>query len=140
MLDTLAHDLRYALRSLRRTPTFTAVAIIVVALGAGAVTTIFSGASALVLRPIPGVRDPGRVMDILRTDAHGRGSMSPSYPFYSHLRDETRTLSGVAAWTMMPLTVSTGGQGTAATADLVSANYFGVLGVRPQLGRFFVAE
>ena len=140
MLDTLTHDLRYALRSLRRTPTFTAVAIIVVALGAGAVTTIFSGASALVLRPIPGVRDPGRVVDILRTDARGHGSMSPSYPFYTHLRDETRTLSGIAAWTMMPLTVSTGAQGTAATADVVSANYFQVLGVRPQLGRFFVAE
>jgi predicted permease len=139
MLDTLLYDLRYAIRSLGRTPTFTAVAIIVVALGTGAVTTIFSGASALVLRPIPGVRDPGRVVDILRVEARGRGSMSPSYPFFEHLRDETRTMSGIAAWTMMPLTLSTGGQGTAVSANVTSANYFDVLAVRPELGRFFVA-
>ncbi len=141
MFETLVHDLRYTLRMLRKSPTFTAVAILVIALGSGAVTTIFSGASALLLRPLPGADRPARLVDIGRTDTHqGNSYLSPSYPFYTHARDESHTLSGVAAWTQMQLTVSTGEQGTSAFANLVSANYFGVMGVRPAMGRFFVPD
>ncbi len=141
MLETLLHDLRYTGRMLRKSPSFTIVAMLVIALGSGAVTTIFSAASALVLRPIPGVAQPGRLVDIARTEPRGgRAYSSPSYPFYTHVRDESRTLSGVAAWTIVQLTVSTGNQGTATFANMVSANYFTVLGVRPALGRFFVPD
>jgi len=141
MLETLVYDLRYTVRMLLKTPTFTIVAMLVVALGSGAVTTIFSAASALVLRPIPGVVDPGRVVDIGRTETRGDHSFgSPSYPYYTHLRDESRLMRGVAAWTFMQLTVSTGSQGTTTFANMVSANYFNVLGVRPALGRFFTPD
>ncbi|MEO7355790.1 MAG: ABC transporter permease, partial [Gemmatimonadales bacterium] len=140
MFETLRYDLRHTFRMLRKSPTFTVVAILVIALGSGAVTTIFSAANALILRPLPQVTDPARVFDITRTEDHGNGSMSPSYPFYTHIRDEARKFDGIAAWAMMQVTLSTGAQGTATFANMVSANYFTVLGVRPQLGRFFVAE
>ena len=137
MLDAFWQDLRYAVRMLRKSPTFTLVAVAVIALGSGAVTTIFSAANATLLRPIPGVVDPHRLVDIARTMESGRGSLTPSYPFYGHLRDESRTLNGVAAWTFVSLTVSTGAEGTAAFGTMVSNTYFSVLGVRPALGRFF---
>jgi predicted permease len=140
MLETLLSDLRYTVRMLLKTPTFSVVAMLVVALGSGAVTTIFSAASALVLRPIPGVVDPGRVMDIGRTETRGDHSFVSSYPYYTHLRDESRLTRGVAAWSFMQLTVSTGSQGTTTFANMVSANYFNVLGIRPALGRFFTPD
>jgi predicted permease len=140
MLETIVNDVRLTLRMLRKTPAFTAVAILVIALGSGAVTTIFSAANALVLRPLPGVREPRDVVDIGRTTENGRGSLTPSYPFYRNIRDENRTFDGVAAWTILSLTVSTGAEGTTAFGNMVSGNYFNLLGVRPALGRFFSTE
>jgi predicted permease len=137
MLANILTDLRYALRMLRKSPAFTVVAILVIALGSGAVTTIFSAANAVILRPIPGAADPGQLVEIGRTQGDGHGSLTPSYPFYSHVRDESHALRGVAAWDLIPLTVSTGAEGTSALGNLASANYFEVLGVRPALGRFF---
>ena len=140
MLETLAHDLRFTLRLLRKSPTFTLVAVAVIAIGSGAVTTIFSAANAVILRPLPGVERPRRLVDIARVQGDGRGSLTPSYPFYEHVRDESHTLTGIAAWTMVPLTVSTGAEGTSAFANMVSGNYFDVLGVRPAIGRFFAGD
>jgi predicted permease len=140
MLETLLQDLRYAGRLLRKSPTFTCIAVLVIALGSGAVTTIFSAANAMVLRPLPAVAQPAQLVDISRTEAHGRGTLTPSYPFYTHVRDESHTMRGIAAWAVIQLTVSTGAEGTAAFANLASANYFGVLGVRPALGRFFAPD
>ena len=140
MLETLLLDLRYTVRMLRKSPSFAIVAVLVIALGSGAVTTIFSAASALVLRPLPVVREPRHVVSVDRTDGQGRSHMSPSYPFFTHVRDESRTMSGVAAFAFTQLTVSTGAQGTTTFANMVSANYFDVLGVRPALGRFFVPD
>ncbi len=142
MFETVLQDIRYALRMLRKTPTFTIVAILVIALGSGAVTTIFSAANALLLRPIPGVADPGRLVNISRAEGgpDGRAAQSASYPLYADLANGTRTMSGVAAWSVMPLTVSNGGQGTSTFANIVSGSYFSVLGVRPELGRFFTAN
>ncbi|HEY4320224.1 MAG TPA: ABC transporter permease [Gemmatimonadales bacterium] len=141
MFETMLHDLRYTGRMLRKSPAFTIIAMLVIALGSGAVTTIFSAASALLFRPLPGARDPGRLVDIARTDTdHSRSYITPSYPFYTHLRDESHQLHGVAAWTFIQLTVSTGAQGTTTFGNLVSANYFSVIGVRPALGRFFTPD
>ena len=63
-----------------------------------------------------------------------------SYAFYSYLRDRTRTLAGTAAWGRVTLTITAGGQSTIVFANLVSGNYFDLLGVRPALGRFFAAD
>lgn len=140
MFASLTQDLRYALRMLRKSPVFTIVAVTVIAVGTGAVTTIFSAANSIVLRPIPGADAPAQLVDILRTREQGGGSLSASYPYYLKLRDGTRSMSGVAAWGMMPLTMSAGTEAVSGLGNIVSGNYFTVLGVKPALGRFFAAD
>jgi len=141
MLQTLGSDVRYAARMLRKSPAFTLVAALVIALGSGAVATIFSAMNAMMLRPLPGATDAGRLVRVERVRRDGTGgSASASYPYYDYLRTRARTLSGVIAWTKVPLTLSAGGEGAATYGNLVSGDFFAVLGVRPALGRFFLAE
>jgi predicted permease len=139
MLTAIAQDARYAFRIFRRNPLFALVAASVVALGTGAVSTIFSVANAVVLRPVPGVSRPSELVSIDRTRVNG-GSLSASYPYFEHLEQRSHTMSGIAAWSLVPLTISTGGDATLASADLVTGNYFGVLGAKPAFGRFFSAS
>jgi predicted permease len=140
MLATLMSDLRFAGRMLRKSPVFTVVAVLVISIGTGAVTTIFSAMNAVVLRPLPGAADATRLVGLQRTRAEGRGSLSASYGFYEHLRDRSRTLGGVAAWSKADLSIAAGGEGHAAAGNIVTGNYFSVLGVRPALGRFFLPD
>jgi predicted permease len=91
----------------------------------------------MVLRPVPGARDASSLVDVSRTRPEGGGTLSASYPYYEYLASGAQSLDGLAAWGMMLLTVSTGGQGVSALGNAVSGNYFGVLGVQPALGRFF---
>ncbi|HVS01774.1 MAG TPA: ABC transporter permease, partial [Thermoanaerobaculia bacterium] len=86
LLDTVGRDARLAARTLRKTPLVTLVAVLVIALGTGAVTTIFSAVNALLLRPLPGAAEPERLVDVERTQADGSGSLSASHPYYQHLR------------------------------------------------------
>lgn len=138
MLDTLGADLRLAGRMLRKSPTFTIVAAACIAVGSGAVTTIFSAMNALVLRPLAGTRDGGRMVRIERTRPGSRDRVAVSYPYYEQLRNRTRTLTGVVAWSKVALTLRRGDEaGVAVYGSLVSGNMFTVLGVRPALGRFF---
>ena len=138
MFAKLMQDLAYSARVLRKSPLFTVTAVLVIALGAGAVTTIYSAANAILLRPIPGVRDPGSLVDIVRTQGDGQNTLSASYPFVKDLQANVHTLSGLAAWANAELSVAVGATHVAATSNLVTANYFDVLGVTPELGRFFV--
>ena len=140
MLATLVADLRFAWRTLRKTPVFTLVAVLVIALGCGAVTTIFSAMNALLLRPLAGTSEPARLVRIEPTQRGDDGVLSISYPSYEYLRDRTRTLDGVVAWSKAPLTIATGVGATTVHGSVVSGDYFAVLGVRPALGRFFLPE
>src|SRR4029079_168028 len=138
MLQTLIHDLRFTGRIFRKNPVITAVAVIIIALGTGAVSTIFSVANAIVLRPLPAVSDGSTVAIIQRTQPTG-GSLSASYPYYKHIAANSRTMQ-IVAWSMIQLTMSTGGEGVSALGNIVSGNYFDVLAVRPAIGRFFSAD
>ncbi|MEO6527055.1 MAG: ABC transporter permease [Gemmatimonadaceae bacterium] len=146
MLQTILSDFRFAVRMLRKNPAFTIIAVFVITLGTGAVTTIFSAANAIAFRPLPGVSNVGELVEVHRTLAGGTGSGVgsdwASYPYYRYLRDGagTRTAADVAAWAMLPLTISTGNEGVASQGTMVSGNYFSVLGARPALGRFFAAD
>ncbi|AHG93676.1 permease (plasmid) [Gemmatirosa kalamazoonensis] len=142
MLQTLARDLRFAGRMLRKTPVFTAIAVLVIALGTGAVTTIFSVANAVALRPLPGVSNADAVVEVHRALPDGTGDNWVSYPLYRFLRDgaATRPMADLAAWSFMPLTIDAGEESVAAQGAIVTGNYFGALGVRPALGRFFTPD
>ena len=140
-MDSVIQDVRYALRALRRSLAFTVVAVAAIAIGAGAVTTIFSAVDALLLSPVPGVGDPERVVSLGRTEG-GAGWRSFSYPLYRNLRDRARSLDGAAAFSLAPAVFSrtSSGEGEQVVAQLVSGNYFDVLRAHPAVGRFFTAE
>jgi predicted permease len=140
VISSLVTDVRYAMRMLRRSPIFSIVVVLVISLGVGAVTTIFSAANAFLFKPLPGVADPTRLVGIDRIESVGDGGSQASYPYYLLLRDRTRTLSGVAAWSKTDLTIATRETGHSVYGNLVSGNFFSVLGVRPALGRFFLPE
>src|SRR6185503_14867755 len=135
VLTTSLSDLRFAARVLRKSPVFTAVVVLVVSLGSGAVTTLFSALNALVLRPVPGVADADRLVTLAPVRSDGLLLQQGSFAEYSHLRSRTQTLDDVAAWGKVTLTLSSGQEGTIVAANMVSGNYFDMLGVPPTLGR-----
>ena len=135
-----AADLRFAVRMLRKNPLFTFVVVFVIALGCGGVTTIFSAMNAIVLRPLPGIADPSRLVTVRPARRDGWVGEQGSYGLYAYLREYSRTLEHVAAWGRASLTIAADGQGTAVAGNLVSANYFEALGLRPAAGRFFAPD
>jgi predicted permease len=139
-VTTFVADTRYAFRMLRRTPVFTFVIVLVISLGTGAVTTIFSAANALLLKPIAGAADGAQLIQIDRISKDASEGEQASFRLYEYMRDNNRTLEGVAAWAKADLTISLPTGGVSAYGNVVSANYFSVLGVRPALGRFFLSE
>ena len=130
-------DLRYGVRMLRTHPGFTAVAVVTLALGIGANTAIFSILDKLLIRTLP-VDEPHRLVAFV-SDANGEPGIF-SYPAYANLRDQNNVLSGLVAFVQRPFTVSDGTMTERVTGEIVSGNYFDVLGVRPALGRFFLPE
>ncbi len=135
-MQTTLLDLRYALRLLRQSPLFTLTAALSLAIGIGANTTIFSITSALLLKPLPGLSDPSRLVDIGRTQ-DGRGFDNSSYPNYRDYRQRQKSLTDVYACRLdpQPMSLATGTDAVRIYGSVVSANYFTVLGVRPLLGR-----
>jgi len=133
-------DLRLAGRTLRQTPLFTTIVVLVVALGTGAVSTVFSAMNALVLRPLPAVVDPATLIALQPARRDGVTTEQMGWNRYLLLRDQARSIEGIAAWGRAPFTISSGDAGASVLGNLVSANYFAVLGVQPALGRFFTEE
>ena len=129
MLDSWSLDVRDAVRLVRRSPLFAATAIVSLAIGIGANTTIATVADALLLRAPAGVADPGRLVDIGRT-RDGRGFDNASYPNYLDLRARTTTLADVYAYRFEPQPLSLRVESGAERiyGGLVSTNYFSVLG------------
>lgn len=133
----LRHDVRYALRQLRRSPWFTATATLMLALGICATSTALSWIEGTMLRPVPGARDTGRLVSVMR----GAWNISPpppfSYPDYRDLREANRTFSGILGYHHEWATLTGGDTPQRVYAAQVTGNYFDVLGIRPALGRFF---
>ena len=134
----LRHDTRYALRQLRANPRFAVVAILTLAVGLGAVTTIFGIANAVLLRPLP-FADPDRLVQAWETTPIGQ-DFSVSEPNYLDWRGRVRRLSDIGAFS--PRTPSIRGDAGAERLVGVAATHslFTVLGVTPLLGRTFAAE
>jgi putative ABC transport system permease protein len=143
-MESVWQDLRYGLRSLIRAPIFAASAVLSLGLGVGANTTIFTLLNALFLKPLP-VERPTELVAVSTLDTKNTtqfGNTLPlSYPNLVDLRQSRRTLSGLAGYSApVGLAMSTGGEPEPVFAQLVSGNYFDVLGLRPAAGRFFVPE
>ncbi len=127
---------RVAARTLTKRPAFTAVAVASIALGVGFNTAIFSAANALLLRPVPGVRDPDRVVEVGRT-RRGEGFDTFGYPEFVAFRDHARTLDAVGAWTTRPLSFGGRDGGERVSGMAVSPGYFRALKARAERGRLF---
>jgi len=141
-MDTLLHDLRYALRQLARRPGFTAVAVLTLALGAGANSLLFSVIHAVLLRPLP-YPDPDRIMSVslVPGDKMSERMLGAQVPHWAYLewQDEGRSFSELAAYTQ-PGPVFAKGLAEPLTGALVTSRFFPLLGVQPALGRTFTAE
>ena len=138
MFETVWQDIRYAARSLRRTPAFTAAALITLALGIGANAAIFSLVEAALLRTLP-VAAPEELFFV----AHGlrdQPSTASNYPYFERLHGRTDLFAGVTAYTERSLKVLTGDTVEMTSGQFVSANYHAVLGVPMALGRGITAE
>ena len=145
-MNTLLQDLRFALRQLRKTPGFTVVAVLTLALGIGANTAIFTVVNALLLKMLP-VQDPKQLVVIGDPQvANNRSNGTPqtnnfSYPLYEEIRDRNSVFNGVcAAATDHRVEVETlegSPSGEKVNGRMVSGDYFQVLGVNAAAGRLF---
>ncbi|HLK18165.1 MAG TPA: ABC transporter permease, partial [Bryobacteraceae bacterium] len=139
-MSTLWQDLRFAARVLRKSPGFTFVVVLSLALGIGANTAIFSIVNAYILRPMP-VDDPGRLVALYFTAPRlGNELTGLSYPDLMDYRKQDTGLADIMGSTGIPLSLSTGGESELIWGEVVTGNYFSGLGVHPMLGRGFLPE
>jgi predicted permease len=141
-VSSFTADLRYALRGLRRSPLFSIVAVLSLALGIGANTAIFTLLDQVLLRKLP-VREPDRlVMIYQRANNMGSnmGSRMNSYPLYQDLQQKAEPISDVFCRRIVPASVAVDNQTERVEAEIVSGNYFTSLGVKPALGRVFNSQ
>ncbi len=132
LLEDFAKDVRYAFRTLAKSPGFTTVAVLSLALGIGANALVFSVLNALLLRPLP-VDRPDQLV-FLENKTYGP---SQSFPNYKELRDRNRTFAGLVAYRMSPMELETSTGANRIWGYLATGNCFDLLGVKPALGRFF---
>ncbi len=138
-MQTLWQDLRFGLRMLAKNPGFTVIAVVTLALGIGANTAIFSFVNSLFLRPLP-VADPDRVVRLYAEDSEGRKFDVFSYPNYADLRDHTEAFQELAAHSHATTSLSVGTGAEIVEGEIVSGNYFNLLGVRAAMGRTILPE
>ncbi|MEP6494929.1 MAG: ABC transporter permease [bacterium] len=141
VVDSILQDIRFALRSFRRTPMFTAVTVLTLAVGIGANTAIFSAVDALLLRPLP-FREPERLMSVsLSRPAIGeRGAndeVAWSYPKFEVFRAAQTIFSDLTLWTGSQFTVRATAEAVRVAGEFTDSHYMPTLGVSPMLGRLF---
>jgi putative ABC transport system permease protein len=134
-IEHITADVRYAFRTLRRSPAFTAVVVITLALGIGANTAIFSVVRGVLLKPLPN-RNGDRLL-YLRQSADGPGQANTSFsvPEVHDLRTGVRSLGGIAEYSPWSLTLQGANDAIRIDVGLVTGNYFDVMGLAPVLGR-----
>ena len=135
-------DIRYGLRQLIKHPAFTIIAILTLALGIGANTAIFSVVNAVLLKPLP-FPEPDQLIAVGMTDTRQKGETnlnSLSYPDFFDFRDQNRTLTSMAVYRDRSFALTSEEGATSLHGAKVSAQFFDVLGIKPVMGRAFVAD
>ena len=143
-MSTLLQDLKFGARLLAKTPGFTVIAALSLALGIGANTTIFTLVNAVLLNPLP-VEDPSQLVSVFTTDERNQGTnldfLQTSPMNFKDLRDQNEVFSGMTGHAGLPLNITGGsGQPEQIFGELVTGNYFSVLGARPRIGRGFLPD
>jgi putative ABC transport system permease protein len=143
-IDDLVHDLRYAGRSMRRSPGFAALAVLIMALGIGANTAVFSVVNTVLLKPLP-YRDPDRIVTLSGssiTGGAGRAlSKQPvSIPDFQDWHDQSSSFEAMAYYVSRETSVMPGTTAEYAQATIASPEFFRVFAVEPMVGRVFTAE
>jgi macrolide transport system ATP-binding/permease protein len=138
-IESLWQDLRYGARMLRRNPGFTLIAALTLGLGVGANTAIFSFVNSLFLRPLA-VTNPEQVVRLYAEDSRGRKFDVFSYPNYADLRDRSQTLQALAGHGYTDASVGLGAGAEETPGEVVTGNYFDLLGVSAALGRALLPE
>lgn len=138
-MENLWKDLLYGARLLRKSPAFTLLAVLSLALGMGANTAIFSVVNALLLRPLP-VERPEELVGLYRTIKQEQSFNRFSYPNYVDFRDQNDVFANLSAYYFTPLNLRAGDSGARVYGHLVSGNFFATLGINPLLGRFIAPE
>src|SRR5271166_783513 len=127
---TLLQDLRYGLRVSFKNPAFTLVAVATLAVGIAANTTVFSWIDAVLLHPLPGVANSGELVSFESVTPNGE-FIPTCYPDYREYRDHLNLVSGLAMAQPNPFSVGENDHAERVWGELVSGNYFDVLGVKP---------
>jgi predicted permease len=135
----MLNDFRFAFRTLRRRPTFTAAVVLTLALGIGASSAVFSLLDAALLRPLP-FDDPSRLTFLSGVFGAARDIRGASYPEISDWRSLNRSFTDVAGYDEISLNLGTTGEPRRVEAEMVSAGYFGLLGAAAARGRTFLAD
>src|ERR1700720_1859447 len=138
-MNSFWQDVRYSLRMIAKAPGYAAIAVLTLALGIGANTTIFSWINSTLLNPIPGLASPNEVVAL----SLGRGTDNPfpfTYPDFEAMRDGQQSFVGITAANIAPMSLTGKGKPERVWGMVASANYFDLLGVRPILGRGFLPE
>lgn len=138
-MNDLIRDLRHGARGLLKSPGFTAVAVVTIALGIGVNSTIFSLVNSILLKPLP-VEKSQELVDIYGHSATSSTHDSNSYPNFLDYKAQTETLSGMMAYTNFFANLFVQGRSELIIGEIVSEDYFRVLGVRAALGRSFTPE
>jgi len=140
MISGIYQDIRYSARIARKNPGFSLIVIVTLALGIGANAAMFSLTDRVLLQRLP-VSNPDQLAVLLTRDPAEPESINNfSYPMYTDLRDRNDVFSGVIAQGGAQMNISYGDQNSRVSADLVSGNYFEVLGVRPWAGRLLTQD
>ncbi len=135
-MRTLLRDIRYGFRTLSRNPGFAAVAVLTIAIGIGASTTIFSWMRSLLLNPLPGATQPERVVAIENTAPDGE-PITSSYLDFRDFRDHLRLVNLVTARAGNVFSVGDAPRTVQVWGEMVSGGFFEMLGIEPEAGRFF---
>src|SRR5262245_14609426 len=139
-MGNLIHDLKYGLRMLRKSPGFAAVAIVTMALGIGANTSIFSVVNAVLLNPLP-FPSPERLVALGQTEANDRETLSQfSFRNFADLREQSKVFERLAAYYNNTMTLTGQREAVRLRGVVTTENLFPLLGVRPALGRTFLPE
>jgi predicted permease len=136
-LEDILHDLRYGLRMMARNPGFSAVVVLTLAIGIGTCATVFTWINAVLLEPLGGVADASRLVTVETVTSNGEW-VPNSYPDFIDFRERLRQIEGIAVAHISAFSVGREDHAERVWGEMVSGNFFSVLGVRPEAGRLFL--